>query len=79
MYRYDSYLQSIIIYNITELNNGDIGSDGLTTEAFITKMTRLQKRWGYVIQYAVDVNTSRTPAEGTHIPNWPNGLIIIII
>jgi hypothetical protein len=29
--------------------------------------------------YAIDVNTSRTPEEGAHSPNWPNGLFIIII
>jgi hypothetical protein len=28
---------------------------------------------------AVDVNTSRTPEEGAHIPSWPNGLVIIIV
>ena len=35
---------------------------------------------GYVKSYAVDVNTSRTPEEGTNSsPSWPNGLIIFII
>jgi hypothetical protein len=28
---------------------------------------------------AVDVNTSRTPEEGTHSPSWPTVFIIIII
>jgi hypothetical protein len=29
--------------------------------------------------YTVYVNTSRTPEEGAHSPNWPKGRIIIII
>jgi hypothetical protein len=33
----------------------------------------------YVKTYAVDVNTSRTPEEGAHIPNYSNKLIITII
>ena len=42
-----------------------------------TLRRRITRR--YVKTYAVDVNTSRTPEEGAHIPSWPNGLIIIII
>jgi hypothetical protein len=34
---------------------------------------------GYVITYAIDVNTSRTHKEGAHSPSWPYGLIIIFI
>jgi hypothetical protein len=33
----------------------------------------------YVKTYVIDVNTSRTPEEGTNSPSWLKGLLIIII
>jgi hypothetical protein len=34
---------------------------------------------GYLKIYVAEADTSHTPEEGAHSPNWPNRLVIIII
>ena len=43
------------------------------------KLAQMTPYSGYVKTDVTDVNTSHTPEEGAHTPNWPNGLVIVII